>query len=129
MTNIYKDYRPETKSLVLRLREAGWYPVAADDGEDVVKVADVGIDGAVDHACGVDEANFTFVNADQKKLRVYLVFGNEPGVVASDYGCPPELMDTIDGVIAAHEESWARRKQPMMELSVGSDGVVSRRPL
>lgn len=100
------DWAPETRSLLRALITAGCSIIRGDNGEDVFEyqTEEQFIEGLT--AC--DEAHL-YVNVNGQNRWLYLVYGNEPGVLASDYSCDPVL----DAVTDKHYEEWSGRKQPM----------------
>lgn len=107
INNVINDWTPETKSLLKGLTDAGFTLVSGDNGEDRFKF-DGNLDKFIENLIACDEARLYITSPDGKKLWIFLVLGNEPGVIASDYTCHPGL----DAVTEAHYEAWSGRPQP-----------------
>ena len=110
------DFRPEIKSLLNRLIAAKFTLVEGDNGEDKFKF-DGDLDKFISNLDATDES-YLYVrpyvgitvpeNAPANTLGIFLVLGNEPGVIASDYTDHPGLSEVID----AHYEEWNDKPQP-----------------
>jgi len=111
MKRTINDWEPETKSLLRTLQAAGAELDGGNNGEDEFRFKTEAkfIEGLT--AC--DEAHL-FVNIDGKRRWIFLVYGNEPGVLMSDYSCDPVL----DMVCDKHYEEWSGRKQPTKEVEL-----------
>ncbi len=107
---LINDFEPEVKSLLETLAKHGCTPVRGDNGEDEFSVTEK----FVENLCACDEARLYLKVPGTEKLGwVYLVLGNEPGVIASDYTVHP----AIDAATEEHYNSWEGRKQPTREVA------------
>lgn len=107
MNEIINDWEPETRNLLALLLENNVTLLSGDNGEETFEYrGDLAtfIDGLT--AC--DESRVYVKLPDGKRGWLYLVFGNEPGVLVSDYSVHPVL----DTVTDAHYELWDGRTQP-----------------
>jgi hypothetical protein len=102
-----KDYKPEVRSLLKSLRQAGFTPIYVDDGEENIFYADVSKTQFLEEIVATDEAKIRLQH-NNKRVSVYLVLGNEPGEIAADYSDYEPLEDVID----EHYDRWENKKQP-----------------
>lgn len=112
MIQTINDWAPETRSLLRALIKAGFTLLYGNNGEygfsyksEAKFITDL-------TAC--DEARIKVKGPDGLTRWLYLVYGNEPGVLVSDYSIPAALVgtDLLDAVTEAHYEKWSERKQP-----------------
>ena len=101
------NWKPETASLLRALLKAGFALVRGDNGEDEFTF-DGKLAPFIDELTACDEARLFVRNPEGKVRWIYLVFGNSPGELASDYTVDPLL----DAVTEAHYAKWEGRKQP-----------------
>jgi hypothetical protein len=101
------DYRPEVRSLLKSLKQAGFTPIYVDDGEENIFYADVSKTQFLEEIVATDEAKIRLQH-NNKRVSVYLVLGNDPGEIVADYTDYDPLEDVID----AHYDRWESRKQP-----------------
>lgn len=105
---IINDWKPETLSLLNRLTAAGCLLVDGNNGEDRFKF-DGNLDTFIENLLACDEATVRVkVAGRDHPLTIWLVLGNEPGVIASDYVCH----EILDKVTEAHYEEWSGKPQP-----------------
>ncbi len=106
------DWAPEVRSLLTSLVKAGFKLVSGDNGEDDFKFTGNRAD-FVNNLIACDEASLYVVSPDGKRSWLYLVLGNSPGDLVSDYtyteGGP------LDTVVMAHADKWENRPQPMKD--------------
>ena len=107
----YKDYRPETRSLFKTLKAHDFTLSAVNNGEEWVKLENVGAREFLEETVAADEAVVTVRYTDGKRYKLYLVFGNCPGELVCDYSSFDPLSEAVD----EHADKWEDRKQPMME--------------
>jgi hypothetical protein len=105
-----KDYRPEVRSLLNTLSRHGFTPIEVNNGEELVSRADVSKTEFLEEVVATDEATIRFQH-NNKKVAIWLVFGNEPGVIAADY----TDYEPLENVIDEHYNRWENRKQPMIK--------------
>jgi len=113
------NWTPETASLIATLKRHGFEIVRGDNGEDEFKCG-AGRDGMkkfIANLIACDEAHLYVKCPKSGKLRwIYLVLGNSPGEIASDYSIPAELFhsdaDPLDKATDEHYNRWEGRKQP-----------------
>ncbi len=115
MKNLINDWRPETAALLKRLIEAGITIVEVDNGEDETKFDKVVFDRFVLECIACDEARLYIKLPGRDKTNwLYLVYGNNPGELVSDYSFPgdnKELAEKLDAVIKAHGDEWELKGQ------------------
>ena len=105
---IFNDYKPETLSLLNALTTAGLALVDGNNGEERFKF-DGNLDAFIDNLIACDESTLRVKALDRDHpLTLWLVLGNEPGVLVSDY----VNHDVLEAVLDAHYETWADREQP-----------------
>ena len=104
------DYRPEVRSLLKSLKQAGFTPIYVDDGEENIFYADVSKTQFLEEIVATDEAKIRLQH-NNKRVSVYLVLGNDPGEIAADYSDYEPLEEVID----SHYDRWENRKQPVIK--------------
>jgi hypothetical protein len=102
-----KDYRPEVRSLLKSLRQAGFTPLSVNNGEENVRYSDVSKTEFLEEIVSVDEATIRLQH-NNKRVSIFLVLGNDPGEIAADYSD----YDPLEEVIDSHYDRWENRKQP-----------------
>lgn len=119
MKRTINDWEPETRSLLESLVSAGFRLDHGDNGEyefqftgDLAKF--------IEHLTACDESHLYIKTPLGRVLWMYLVYGNEPGVLVSDYSVWAEgaASDVLDAVTEQHYEKWSGRKQPKKEVEV-----------
>jgi hypothetical protein len=111
MKNMINDWEPETKSLITSLIAAGFSILSGNNGEDEFEFRADEEDKFIAELIACDEARLYFSKGG-KRGWIYLVLGNEPGVIASDYTCNEVYAKELDAVTDAHYKSWSDKKQP-----------------
>lgn len=119
--SIINDWRPETRALLNRLTAAGCVLIGCNNGEDVCYASEEVANPAkpkvkrckdeadfVEELTATDEARLTVKTPDGRALQLFLVYGNDPGELVSDYHCHPVL----DAVTEAHYDEWSAKPQP-----------------
>jgi hypothetical protein len=101
------DYRPEVRSLLKSLKQAGFTPLSVNNGEETVRYSAVSKTEFLEEVVAADEATLRLQH-NNRKVGIFLVLGNEPGVIACDY----TDYDPLEEVIDAHYDKWENRKQP-----------------
>jgi len=131
MNDMINDWKPETRSLLKALVAAGFELVSGDNGEDVFTFegCDLGVGGQrgqmnnfIENLIACDEARLYVKCPKTGKVRwIYLVLGNSPGEIASDYSIPAEIFhseaDPLDTVTDEHYNRWEGRKQPKIRAA------------
>jgi hypothetical protein len=102
-----KDYRPEVRSLLKSLKRAGFTPLSVNNGEENIRYSDVSKTEFLEETVATDESTLRLQH-NNKKVAIFLVLGNEPGVIAADYTDYEPLQEVID----AHYDRWENKKQP-----------------
>lgn len=112
------NWTPETASLIATLKRHGFEIMKGDNGEETF-LCNPGRDGMktfIANLIACDEAHLYVKCPKTGKTRwIYLVLGNSPGELASDYSIPVELTADEDPMANATEEHYVRwdgRKQP-----------------
>jgi hypothetical protein len=102
-----KDYKPEVRSLIKSLRQAGFTPLSVNNGEENVRFSSVSKTEFLEEIVATDEATLRLQH-NNKKVAIWLVLGNEPGTIAADY----TDYEPLEQVIDSHYDCWESRKQP-----------------
>lgn len=104
------DYRPEVRSLIMRLHLAGFTIIKGNNGEDAFPYVADHPARFVEELIACDEGwlSVRLPGARTGSLCLYLVYGNEPGVIVADNTCNDEL----DEVLSEHYKAWENREQP-----------------
>jgi hypothetical protein len=104
---IINDYQPEVESLLQSLIDAGCKIISGSNGGEpfpsTLPKAEF-----LEELLGADEALLRVETPDGKRKTLYLVYGNEPGVIVNDYHVHPVL----DAVCDAHYAKWDGKEQP-----------------
>lgn len=115
MKEIVNDWRPEATALINRLESMGAQIIRAYNGEEEFefpKVSSIGPrEKFIENLVACDEA-WLYVNIGGKTRALYIVLGNEPGEIVSDYTCDPVL----DLVTDQHYAEWRLKGQPKREV-------------
>jgi hypothetical protein len=108
------DWKPETRSLLKDLQDAGFELIEGNNGEYEFKF-DGKINKFIDDLIACDESHL-YVKKDDQKYWLYLVLGNSPGEIVSDHSIPKDCenidTDPLSVVTMVHYEKWEDRKQP-----------------
>lgn len=113
---IINNYKPELESLLIRLQDRGCKIISgSNDGDSHFLFGSIPFNEFVGELLGADEAwlRVTTPDSDGKKRTLYLVYGNEPGVIVCDH----HHDDVIDWVVEEHSEYWQGRPQPTLEVA------------
>lgn len=108
MIHTINDWKPEVRALLKRLVEHGCKLISGDNGEDMFTFNRLG--DFIENLIACDEATLRVQMPDGQFRNLYLVLGNEPGVIVSDYHVHP-LLDTITD---EHYNAWENRPQPKL---------------
>lgn len=116
MTRTIRDYKPEALSLWARLVSAGFtIRGVSNDGETMIKADGKTQEELIDELLGADEGwlYVTTPSTDfHRKATLYLVYGNEPGVIVCDHTAIPEIEDVVN----AHWRFWEHQEQPTLAV-------------
>lgn len=127
------DWNPETTSLLSTLRARGFVIIGGHNGEDAVAKPEsfAGLGGEkafLDELLACDEC-ILHVRRNAKKespknpgkmvyrtYSLYLVLGNSPGELVSDYGIPADIDDAnaLELATTEHSNLWEDKAQPMI---------------
>lgn len=117
--DIINDWKPEVRSFLRTLVEAGFQLVSADNGEETVKFDGRNHAALIENLVACDEgwltaslANKYVVGARPHNVRFYLLLGNSPGELVADYAYNNAIEEECDAVTSAHADKWEGRKQP-----------------
>lgn len=93
-------YEKEVRSLLARIKKHGLevYSVECDGYPEVMVET---IDDAVEEILSVDTSYISMMVEDKSKW-MFIVLGNEPGVIVSDYVC----CDVFDTIVDDHYTQW-----------------------
>jgi hypothetical protein len=89
-------------ALFLHLASNGWKPVDVEDGYDEATKVASALD-AMEVIFNLDDAHVTFTNDAGASHVVYLVRGNSPEEVVSDYSFSAKGADNFDEVMASFD--------------------------
>lgn len=111
MVKTINDWMPETLSLLNLLLAAGFEIKKTSNGEDEKKFSSV--ETAAKHLEETDEGFLRVVNPNGAAKIIYLVYGNSPGELVSDY----TVDEGLDHITSLHYEKWIGKEQPKKEIS------------
>lgn len=111
MKRTINDYEPELRSLLETLTNHGIGFRGANNGEDHVATNDV--NKLVECLTATDEATLYVMTPTRTNAHVFLVLGNEPGVIVCDHTMDPDIEAATD----EHYEKWSIREQPTKEVA------------
>lgn len=104
---IINDWYPETRALLDGLIATGCTILSGDNGEDTF---DFNGDFVkfIDDLSATDESHLYVKTPNGKRRWIFLVYGNNPGELPSDY-----IVDAaIDTAVKAHYDKWELIGQP-----------------
>lgn len=102
------DWEPEVRSLLEALIAANCVLVSGDNGEDKFVYKDGELAAFIEELIACDEAHLYVLTPGGKERWLYLVLGNSPGELVSDY----TVDATIDKVSSAESDKWSGKAQP-----------------
>lgn len=112
---LVNNWTPEVASLIATLKRHKFEIVKGDNGEEGFDF-DGNMKNFIENLIACDEAHLYVKCPKTGKVRwIYLVLGNSPGEIASDYSIPVELTtdeDPMDKATSEHYNRWDGRKQP-----------------
>lgn len=117
------NWTPEVASLIATLKRHGFTIVKGHNGEYGFKLnaATGGMKQFIADLTACDESHLYIKCPKTSRERwIYLVLGNEPGELASDWTVPNGLADAEDPMNAAideHYKRWDGRKQPKIRAA------------
>lgn len=125
-SDLLNDFRPEVLSLFLTLKKHGFTIRAVYDGEKQTEFTTVSAEAFLEAATGVDECTLRITRNAKKdsvktpgtlvcvRYSLYLVYGNSPGELVSDYGIPADADDAaaLEAATDEHSKKWDGKKQP-----------------
>lgn len=110
MSKYINDWKPEVKSLLETLVKHGIKLVGGDNGEEAFNFHG-DMDKFIKNLIACDEALlYVKTPKDARTRSLYLVLGNSPGELVSDY----TVDETIEKAATEHAEAWEGKKQPKM---------------
>lgn len=119
------NWTPEVASLIATLKRHGFEIVSGHNGEEAFKLGTgaKGMKAFIENLIACDEANLYVRHPDIKTgqgnkvtCSLYLVLGNSPGELVSDYS-EPLTCDLLDKVTEEHYSRWESRKQPKIRAA------------
>ena len=117
------DWYPETRSIMRRIKRAGYTLAQVDNGEGPVDVTSEA--QALAEATATDEATL-ILEKGGKVFWVALVLGNSPGELPCNWTCD----DALDEALEEHSNAWETRGQSRVfrvEGRTGKGDMVSER--
>jgi hypothetical protein len=116
MSDLQKEHpqTSEVRRLLAHLTANGFTLRSVDDGEDSPALV-TSVDQALEVICGVDESSLSVMHPDWvKPALIYIVLGNGPGELASDYTDRQPLTKCIDDW-SDSEQNAAEQKQAVTD--------------
>lgn len=114
MNKMINDWAPEVKDLLTALTTAGFTLRSGDNGEERFKFeGDEKRDEFIANLIACDESHLYVTDPKGKKVWLYLILGNSPGELVSDYSMPAGSTDFLDALTMAHYDKWTQLPQPM----------------
>jgi len=113
--NIVNDWNPEFRSLVTTLKRRGFIIVSADNGEGKVTYGAVPFVRFCNEALATDECTLVVRHPKHThNTSLYLILGNSPGEIVSDYTIPSTevVAEELDEACDEHYTKWSDRPQP-----------------
>lgn len=122
------DWTPETKAVLERFLAAGWTVDWTDNGEEGRKPFTT-LEEAIADVTACDEG-WVRVTKNGNSSTLYLVFGNSPGELISDYTYPAEEGSytpkkgteqwhaELETITAAHYQEWDGKPQPKIREDI-----------
>ena len=107
-----KNYKPEVRSLLNRLRETHLFLHACDNGGGR-ELFDGDMEKFVEALTATDDAHLYVKDSLNREWELWLVLGNESGVIVADYAVDPD--GKLDLVVEAHGDAWEGRPVPSYE--------------
>jgi hypothetical protein len=125
------DWKPEVGSLLTALQAKGFALVSGDNGEEQFKFDPAKPADFLENLIACDEAHLTVGMGGQTRW-LYLVLGNSPGELVSDYSVgrqPNRIDELLEAVTASESEKWTGRAQPLCEpISPALSEIRERNP-
>lgn len=128
------DWNPETASLLASLRAAGFTIRGGSNGEDKVEKPEsfANESAFLNELLACDEAWLYVTRKGRKESKktpgkqvaavytLFLVMGNSPGELVSDWGIPADEDDAnaLELAVRKCSDEWEDRKQPLIAASV-----------
>lgn len=112
------NWTPEVSSLIATLKRHGFEIVKGHNGEEGfdLEPGRAGMKKFIANLIACDEAHLYVKDPIRGVTRwIFLVLGNSPGELVSDYACLRDLADEDDALGKAtseHYNRWEGRKQP-----------------
>jgi hypothetical protein len=112
MSRKRNDWKPETRSLLQSLIQAGFTLASTDNGENRERFTT--IEKAIEELTATDESKlYVFPPGEpNRELGLFLVYGNSPGELVCDY----HEHSLLDAVVSKHSAAWENRKQPTIDV-------------
>ena len=108
-SEMWWDYKPEVRTVLKCLADAGFTVRNASNGGGPDEDFGPEIPDFVEELTAAEEAYLYVTSPTGKRATIYLVMGNSPGELVSDYTAIPELEAPLE---AASQEWWGK-EQPM----------------
>ncbi len=114
---IINDWVPEVSSLLRTLEKHGFTLLRGNNGEDDFKYSADKRAEFIENLIACDEASLR-VEKDGHGFGLFLVLGNDPGELVSDYSAKTdELLALLDAPTREHSERWEGRAQPKKTIN------------
>lgn len=117
------NWTPEVASLIATLKRHGFTLVKGNNGEESFRAPTTaaGMKGFIENLIACDEAHLFVKGPGSDKTRwLYLVLGNSPGELVSDFSIPSEVNqndDALDQATSEHYNRWEGRRQPKIRAA------------
>ena len=112
------DWWVPVKSLLTMFQVEGFNITAVHDGEEMIqidqKLSNHAIRGtAADIIVSVEES-YVLIEKQGMKATLFIVLGNEPDEIVSDYTYTPQLEELLEETIDKYVTQWEGKKCPMI---------------
>ena len=116
MIETINNWKPEVRSLLRTLEKHGCAIIKGNNGEYSFSFGENRAK-FVEDLIACDEAHLYVKGPDGRSRTLFLVLGNSPGEIVSDYSMPAGQefgTDVLDKVTEEHAAKWETRSQPKL---------------
>jgi hypothetical protein len=112
------DWSVPVKSLLTRFQVEGFNITDVHDGEEMIQIDQKLCKSAIRRAAAdiivsVDES-YVLIEKHGMKATLFIVLGNEPEEIVSDYTYTPQLEELLEETIDKYVTQWEGKKCPMI---------------
>lgn len=107
------NWKPVISSFLQTMKDNQYKLLRVYDDETGVEEPD-SLERAVDLICAVEESVVVFGTKEKSSIRVYIVLGNSPSEMVSDYAVPfdEDAADKLHKVMSDWSDSWEGKECP-----------------